>query len=182
MSPWQPLLGPLSWCTISILNNQNYNSFPWFCEFVLPIAKIPLLSQKWVWVWMSALVRSGRAGAIAANPAYPSGTNLIKHWSIVAQRQWCHNEHHGISNHWQLNCLFKFLFRLTSKKSSKPTSLTLCEGNPLDSPHKGPVMSWGHISMVCGWHYSCTLRCLTTKSFPPKPGNAIGFPNTMFTH
>ena len=39
-------------------------------------------------------------------------------------------QHHSISNHWQLNCLFYNLFRLTSKKTSKAVLLALCEGNP----------------------------------------------------
>ena len=63
-------------------------------------------------------------------------------------------EHHGVSNHWQLDCLFKNLFRLTTTQTSK-----LCISGPMwgestghywsfvmgihwwpvDSHHKGPV-------------------------------------------
>ena len=39
----------------------------------------------------------------------------------------CHNE----SNNQELACLFNSLFRLTSKKISKPVLLVFCEGNPL---------------------------------------------------
>ena len=38
-------------------------------------------------------------------------------------------EHHGISNHRQIDWLINSLFRLTAKRPS--TLLTLCEGNPL---------------------------------------------------
>ena len=65
-------------------------------------------------------------------------------WSAALQRH--HNERDGVSNHRRLVCLFNRLFRLTSKKTTKPTLLALCEGNPLvDSPlpveftHKGSV-------------------------------------------
>ena len=44
--------------------------------------------------------------------------------------QWSHNNHHCFSNHWQLDGLFNHLFRPTSKKTTKPTLPTLCEGNP----------------------------------------------------
>ena len=40
------------------------------------------------------------------------------------------HEHHGVSNHWPLDCFFNSLFRVTSKKTSKPLLLVLCEGNP----------------------------------------------------
>ena len=49
--------------------------------------------------------------------------------------QWCHNEHHGVSNHQPRNCLLNRLFRHRWKKTSKH----LCGGIPVNSPHKGPV-------------------------------------------
>ena len=61
------------------------------------------------------------------------------------------HEHHGVWDDWKFHCLFNSLFRLTSKETSKPMLLALCEGNPppvtggiihllqVDSPHKGPV-------------------------------------------
>ena len=55
------------------------------------------------------------------------------------------HEHHGISNHLQLNCLFKSLIRSISKETSK-----LCITGPfwkestcdplVDFPHKGPAI------------------------------------------
>ena len=41
------------------------------------------------------------------------------------------NQGHGVSNDQQLDGLFNYLFKLTSKKISKPTSVALCEGDPL---------------------------------------------------
>ena len=43
--------------------------------------------------------------------------------------QWCHNEHHGISNHQPHDCLLNLLFRRRSKKTSKLHVTGLCEGN-----------------------------------------------------
>ena len=64
----------------------------------------------------------------------------------------------------RLVCLFSRLFRLTSKETSKPVWLALCEGNPsvtVDSPHKGPVtrkpFSFGNVIMT--WY-------LLVKGFP----------------
>ena len=49
---------------------------------------------------------------------------------LLALQQWCHNECNGISNHWHLNCLLKFLFKQGSKKTSKLQVTGLYEGNP----------------------------------------------------
>ena len=62
-------------------------------------------------------------------------------WKKVAL-QWRHNEHRGVSDHQLLDGLFNYLFKLTSKKISKPPLPALCEGNPPmsgGSPHKEPV-------------------------------------------
>ena len=40
------------------------------------------------------------------------------------------HEHHGISNEWLLDCLSNNLFRLTSKDTSKLSSLAFCEAKP----------------------------------------------------
>ena len=40
--------------------------------------------------------------------------------------------HHGVSNHWQLDCLFKF--RLAIKKTLISTLLAFCNGNPVKKP------------------------------------------------
>ena len=53
-----------------------------------------------------------------------------RHWGLSKPLQWHHNEHPGVSNHRRLDCLFNCLFRLTSKKTSKPVLLAFCEGNP----------------------------------------------------
>ena len=39
-------------------------------------------------------------------------------------------ERHGLSNHWQPKCLFRSLFGLTFKRTSKPALLALCDGEP----------------------------------------------------
>ena len=56
--------------------------------------------------------------------------------------QWRHKERDGLSNHRNLDCLPKRLFRRWLKKTSKLRVTGLCEGNsrwPLNSPHKRPV-------------------------------------------
>ena len=54
------------------------------------------------------------------------------------------HECHGISNHWQLNSLFKILLKLTSKGASQaPYSYSfvrVIDQSSINSPHKGPVM------------------------------------------
>ena len=52
------------------------------------------------------------------------------------------HELHGTSNHWQLNCLFNSLLKITMKYQ-RVTLMALCEWNLLvisGSPHKGLVM------------------------------------------
>ena len=44
--------------------------------------------------------------------------------------QWRHDERHGVSNRWRLDCLFNRLFRCGSKKTSKLHVTGLCDGNP----------------------------------------------------
>ena len=54
-------------------------------------------------------------------------------------------------NHWQLDCLYNSLFRLTTKKHQCPASLAIVMGNHqslVDSPHKGPVMQ-----KMVPWHH-----------------------------
>ena len=52
-----------------------------------------------------------------------------------------HNERDGVSNHRRFHCLLNRLFRRRSNKTSKLRVTGLCEGWPVDSPHKGPVTS-----------------------------------------
>ena len=56
------------------------------------------------------------------------------------------HECHGITNHWQLNCLFKSLFGLRTKKS---LLLALCEENPpsVDSTHKAIYRNHFHVCL-----------------------------------
>ena len=66
---------------------------------------------------------------------FKSVCNRSFHNVIITSR-----EGHGVSNHWQLDCLFNWWFRQITTASSL---LTLCGGNQrwyLDSPHKSPVM------------------------------------------
>ena len=52
--------------------------------------------------------------------------------------RWRHNGHHCVSNHRSLGCLFYTLFKPTSKKTSRPALLVLCEEN---SPLTGEFSS-----------------------------------------
>ena len=52
--------------------------------------------------------------------------------------RWRHNGHHSVSNHRSLGCLFYTLFKPTSKKTSRPALLVLCEEN---SPLTGEFSS-----------------------------------------
>ena len=62
--------------------------------------------------------------------------------TVTITLQW--HGHHGVigvSNHLQLNCLFKSLICLQQRKCQNSASLVLCEWKPIvDSPHKGPVI------------------------------------------
>ena len=61
---------------------------------------------------------------------------FMHHVIISIPLQWPRNELPGVSNHQRLDRLFNRLFRLTSKKTSKPALLAFCEGN---SPVTGGV-------------------------------------------
>ena len=50
-------------------------------------------------------------------------------WS-VSPLPWRHNERDGVWNHRRLGCLFNYLFRRRSKKTSKFCVTGICEGNP----------------------------------------------------
>ena len=58
---------------------------------------------------------------------------------LVKPLQWCFNGCDGISNHQPHDCLLNCLFRLRSKKTSKLLVISLCDGSPVNSLHKGPV-------------------------------------------
>ena len=81
-----------------------------------------------------------------------------------------HNEHQGISNHWQLNCLFKFCFWLISKKTWKPVLLAFCEGNP---PVTGgfPSQRFSNMESISMWschHEVCGFTLSQWKSHTGK--------------
>ena len=65
----------------------------------------------------------------------------VHHWFSL---QWRHNEHQDVPNHRRLECLSMRLFRLTSKKTSKPAVLALCEGNTRDNNAESVSMRWCH--------------------------------------
>ena len=50
---------------------------------------------------------------------------------VVIMTKMSLESHHW--SHWTLECLFKSLFRLTSKKHQRSALLALCEGNPPDN-------------------------------------------------
>ena len=50
--------------------------------------------------------------------------------SIFKSLQWHHNDCHGITNYWHLDCLINHVFRCTSKITWKLCVTGLCVGNP----------------------------------------------------
>ena len=70
----------------------------------------------------------------------------LRHCNSFGALQWCHNEHNGVSNNRNLDCLPNYLLRRRSNKTrKKQESSTLLafvweiHRWPVDSPHKGPV-------------------------------------------
>ena len=63
---------------------------------------------------------------------------LVQLWHRLLTLRWRHNGHHSVSNHRSLGCLFYTLFKPTSKKTSRPALLVLCEEN---SPLTGEFSS-----------------------------------------
>ena len=81
-----------------------------------------------------------------------------------------YRERNGVSNHQCLVCVITRLFRLTSKKTSKPAFLALCEGNPLVAAglQKGSVtrkpFSFDNVIIV--WHlFSYIMVSKTSRVF-----------------
>ena len=102
----------------------------WHCGN-LTIAPVPA-KQPW-WIWINTSCEFIMNDCITTTKqsttkpcAYFLGYTVNPNHNI-----WHHNEHRGIWNHHQqLECLVNHLFRLTSKKTSKPVLLALCKGNP----------------------------------------------------
>ena len=92
---------------------------------------------------------------------------LTSYWNEVALflLQWCHNECHGISNHWCLDCLLNRLFRHRSKKTSKLHITALCEGNSLvTSEFSARRASNGENVSIWWHHYVFPCRCEAKKN------------------
>ena len=82
--------------------------------------------------------------------AWPGNTALPVTWRhmcfsagrLPSALQWRHNERDSVSNHQPHDCLFNYLFRRRSKKTSKVRVTGLCGWNsPVtgETLHKGPV-------------------------------------------
>ena len=63
------------------------------------------------------------------------------------------HECHAVSNPRQLCCSINSLFRLMNYKHQNSTSLAFCAGNPVDSPHRRPVLCFMHCT------YPAPLAC-----------------------
>ena len=77
------------------------------------------------------------AGCLNCHQTRASVTSTRSHEAHALQ--WRHDVRHGVSNHQPHDCLLNRLFRRGSKKTSKLRVTGLCEGWPVNSPHKGPV-------------------------------------------
>ena len=103
----------------------------------------------------------------------PSATMMMTKTDLAGSStmpsHWRHNQRHGVSNHRQLECLFNHLFRLISKKASKPALLALCRGIlrwTVDSPHKrissGESVSMPSRQYAMMLHYNVFCAYLVT--------------------
>ena len=100
--------------------------------------------------------------------------------------RWRHNVHRGVSYHRRLVCLFNRYFRLTSKKTSKPALLALCDEN---SPVTGGFPSqrasnaetdsiwWRHHVFketpcydICGWVWYEWFTSILKTLIPKRNG------------
>ena len=82
--------------------------------------------------WNLSWYRNRSLDTVSITPWQSLWMYFMEHQSITVRSQ----EHHGVSDHWQFDCLFNTPFRLTKKTTAK-----LCiTGSSVDSPHKGPVM------------------------------------------
>ena len=83
----------------------------------------------WSWLWPSKILANERR----------RGWDLA---SVIDTLQWRHNERHGISRHWRLDCLLNRLFMRRAKKTSSPASLAFVRGIhrwPVNFHDKRPV-------------------------------------------
>ena len=63
------------------------------------------------------------------------------------------HEHHGISDHQQLDCLFNSEIMLTSKGTSSSVLLPLCEGNPLVTSGFPSQRATNAENVSISWHH-----------------------------
>ena len=59
------------------------------------------------------------------------------------------HERHVLSNHPQLYCLYNRLFRLTSKQTSKPALLALCEASDCPNTNNANITHTGLVTHIC---------------------------------
>ena len=115
--------------------------------------------------WMHFTQRASFWVLINSGLVTPYGnSSLGQYW--LRSFQWHHNEYHGVSNHRRLYCLFNCLFRLTSKKTSKPVLLVLGGESigdwwpvPSQRASNAETVSflWRHqVLSWCRWHQSVT--------------------------
>ena len=91
-------------------------------------------SAEEMWIKFKA---DGSTAFSGFSATYSESKSPQQHYSLTLR------EHHGISDHQQLSCLFNRLLWLTSWKRSNPYILAFCEGNPpvtSGSPHKRSLM------------------------------------------
>ena len=127
-----------------------------FHLIVVPILKINLIENETNIVTQNISERV----TITSHP-------LVINYSL--ELQWRHNGYDSVSNHQPYDCLFKRLFRRSSKKTSK----LRVTGWPVKSPHKWPVtrkkvpfddviMESAHIDDSKHW----IVRCLSILRYP----------------
>ena len=87
-------------------------------------------------VWLKCVEYGAHMYSANRTPEWFYGIKVMPH------------EHHDVSNHWQINCLFNSLFRLTTEEHQSFSLWTShywpfvrgIHQSLVDSPHKGPVM------------------------------------------
>ena len=92
---------------------------------------------------------------------------VIKTWSMFYFFTAMSQVHHGVSNNWQLHCLFNCLLRCTSKRLSSSMLQALCEGNPpvtggfpsqSASNEVNTCMRWHQVIIIPHYVTPCSIR------------------------
>ena len=104
--------------------------------FVRTVRQIPRANALGIWLPVShalsciGTTNSSRTGLNPLNTDVASMTRLqIYNTICFLTLQWCHNEHHGVSNHHPNDCLLNRLFRRRPENISKLRATGLCEWN-----------------------------------------------------